>query len=385
MSNAALIVAAGSGSRFGGERPKQYADLAGRPVIRRTVEAFLASPVIDRIQLVIGEGHEQSYDDALGDLGLPAPVIGGDSRQASTLAGLEALAADPPANVLVHDGARPLVSGKLIARVIDGLAEHPAILPVVAVPDTLKRVDGNRVEGEIPRDHVRRSQTPQGFRFDLLLAAHRTHAGAGHTDDAAIVAASGVPVVTVEGEEDNIKITRNDDLDRAERLLGAASLRWRTGLGVDVHAFAEGRPLILGGIDIPHERGLAGHSDADVALHAITDAILGVLADGDIGSHFPPSDPQWRDASSVIFLEHAATLLRRKRGFIEHVDLVILCERPKIGPHRDAMRASIAGILGISTDKVSVKATTTEKLGFTGREEGIMAKAVVSVALEAGA
>ena len=381
MSNAALIVAAGNGSRFGGGRPKQYVDLAGLPVIRRTVMAFLAAPEIDRIRLVIGAGQEEACRQALGDLDLPGPVIGGDCRQASTLAGLEALAVDPPANVLVHDGVRPLVSGALISRVVEGLGRHPAVLPVVSVADTLKRVDGTDVRGEIPRDDVRRSQTPQGFRFDVLLAAHRRHGGAGHTDDAAIVAASGIPVVTVEGEEENIKITRNDDIDRAERLLGPGALAWRTGLGVDVHAFAEGRPLMLGGIRVPHEKGLAGHSDADVALHAITDALFGVMADGDIGSHFPPGDPQWRDASSDLFLEHAAKLLRGRRGFIEHVDLVILCERPKIGPHRDAMRGRIAAILGIAADRVSVKATTTERLGFTGREEGIMAKAVVSVAI----
>ncbi|MCB9945268.1 MAG: bifunctional 2-C-methyl-D-erythritol 4-phosphate cytidylyltransferase/2-C-methyl-D-erythritol 2,4-cyclodiphosphate synthase [Geminicoccaceae bacterium] len=383
MQNAVLIVAGGNSTRFGGDRPKQYARLGDRTVLRRAIDTFMAVPRIDHVQLVIGDGHLDDYRCATRGLDLPAPVMGGDDRQASTLHGLERLALDgPPVNVLVHDGARPLVSTALVERVLDGLARHEAILPVAAVPDTLKKVTGDRVTGEIPRDDVRRSQTPQGFRFDLLLAAHRKFAGTGRTDDAAIVGMSGGEVVTVEGEEDNIKITRNDDLARAARLCGLPAVRWRTGLGIDVHAFETGRPLVLGGLVIPHDRGLAGHSDADVALHAITDALFGAIADGDIGSHFPPGDPKWRDADSVIFLEHAASRVRARGGFIEHVDLVILCERPKIGPHRSAMRERIASILAIGIDQVSVKASTTERLGFTGREEGIMAHATVTVGME---
>ena len=394
MKTAALIVAGGSGSRFGGDLPKQYAPLLGIPVIRRTLRRFIDTGRIDAIQVVIGEGHHEAYEQATRGLDLWPVVTGGATRQESTLAGLEALRSLSPRDVLVHDAARPLTSPSLIGRVIDRLQHADAVIPVLPVTDTLKTLAGGRVTGEIARETVGRSQTPQGFRYELLLAAHRTHIGGTFTDDAAVFAAGGMVaaagmaaaggmiIETVAGEEDNIKITRSEDLDRAQRVLAAGTPSWRTGIGIDVHAFADGRPLILAGVTIPHEQGLAGHSDADVALHAITDALLGAIAEGDIGDHFPPSDPQWRDADSALFLRHAVSLVAAKGGSIEHLDLVLLCEAPRIGPHREAMRQSIATIMGLGVDRVSVKATTTERLGFTGRREGIMAHCVATLRLE---
>ena len=382
MKTTALIVAGGAGSRFGGDLPKQYAPLLGIPVIRRTLRRFIDTGRIDAIQVVIGEGHHEAYEQATRGLDLLPVVTGGATRQESTLAGLEALRSLSPRHVLVHDAARPLTSLSLIGRVIDRLQHADAVIPVLPVTDTLKTLADGRVTGEIARETVGRSQTPQGFRFELLLAAHRTQIGGTFTDDAAVFTAGGMIIETVAGEEDNIKITRSEDLDRAQRVLAAGAPSWRTGIGIDVHAFADGRPLILAGITIPHEQGLAGHSDADVALHAITDALLGAIAEGDIGDHFPPSDPQWRDADSALFLRHAVALVAAKGGSIEHLDLVLLCEAPRIGPHREAMRQSIATIMGLGVDRVSVKATTTERLGFTGRREGIMAHCVATLRLE---
>lgn len=381
MHCAALIVAAGRGERFGASLPKQYADLAGAPVLRRTVQAFRGCPGIGQVRVVIDPGHAEHYRKAVGDLDLPPAVAGGSTRQESVSRGLEALAADPPARVLIHDAARPLASPALIGRVMDALERHDAALPVLPVADTLKLVRDGMLAGERPRDGLARAQTPQGFRFAVILEAHRRLAGAAMTDDTALVAAMGVPVCAVAGEERNLKITTPDDMSEAGRRLAAAA-RWRTGTGFDVHRLVAGRRLVLGGIEIPHELGLDGHSDADVVLHALTDALLGCIAAGDIGTHFPPSDPQWAGASSDRFLAHARDLVQAAGGAVEHVDVTILCERPKIGPHRDAMRACIAGILGLPVDRVSVKATTTERLGFTGRGEGIAAQATATVALD---
>ena len=310
-------------------------------------------------------------------------MAGGDARQETVRRGLESLAELAPDRVLIHDAARPLVSAAVIDRVLVALDHHAAVLPVLPVVDSLKRVASGMVVGEAERDGLARAQTPQGFRFAAILAAHRSAAGAGYTDDTAIAAAAGLAVVAVAGEERNMKLTLPEDLAIAARHLGGG-VRWRTGLGFDVHAFAPERPLILCGVRIPHELGLAGHSDADVAFHAVTDAVLGTIAAGDIGSHFPPSDPTWRDADSAMFLRHAAALLAAHGGRIENVDLVIVCEQPKIGPHRAAMTARLAEVLGLVPGQVSVKATTSERLGFTGRGEGIAAQAVVSVALGAG-
>jgi 2-C-methyl-D-erythritol 4-phosphate cytidylyltransferase/2-C-methyl-D-erythritol 2,4-cyclodiphosphate synthase len=380
MRTVALVVAAGRGERFGGTLPKQYADLAGQPVLRRAVEAFVRHPRVAAVRVVIAAEDAALYTEATAGLPLMAPVFGASSRQETVRRGLESLVDDDPELVLIHDAARPLVSATVIDRVVDALARHPAALPALPVVDTLKRVADGLVVGEADRTGLARAQTPQGFRFPEILAAHRTAAAIGHTDDTMIAAAAGLTVAWVEGEERNMKLTLPADVAVAERFLSPA-VRWRTGLGFDVHAFAPDRPLFLCGVRVPHELGLAGHSDADVALHAVTDAIMGTIGAGDIGSHFPPSDPQWRDVDSALFLRHAVGLLAERGGRLENVDLVIICEHPKIGPHRAAMTARLAEILGTAVDQVSVKATTSERLGFTGRGEGIAAQAVVSVAL----
>ena len=380
MHTVALIVAAGRGERFGGTLPKQYAGLDGIPVLRRSILAFADHPAVEGVQAVIGPEDDDLYAAAAAGLDLLPPAVGAATRQATVRNGLESLVHLAPAKILIHDAARPLVSEAVIDRVARALDTHAAVLPVVPVVDTLKRVEGGMVTGEADRSHLARAQTPQGFRFADILKAHRAASGGNYTDDAAVAAAAGLEVVTVEGEERNLKLTLPEDLQTAERLL-VGGTRWRTGLGFDVHAFAPERPLILCGVSIPHELGLVGHSDADVAFHAITDAILGTIAAGDIGSHFPPNDAQWRDADSARFLRHAAAILAARGGRIENVDLVIVCERPRIGPYRAAMAARTGEVLGIASDRVSIKATTSEGLGFTGRGEGIAAQAVVSVAM----
>jgi 2-C-methyl-D-erythritol 4-phosphate cytidylyltransferase/2-C-methyl-D-erythritol 2,4-cyclodiphosphate synthase len=378
----ALVVAAGSGVRLGGALPKQYRLLDGRPMLRRSIETLAGVPAVDAVRVVIGERHAELYAAAAAGLDLLPPVVGGATRQDSVRLGLEALAEPNPALVLVHDAARPFVSRALIERVITELETADAVVPVVPVVDTLKRLDAaGRVAGEVPRESLARAQTPQGFRFEVLLEAHRRHANTACTDDTGVVAVNGVAVTTVSGEEENFKVTTEADLARAEALFADRPRRFVTGTGFDVHAFAAGRRLLLCGVEVPHERGLAGHSDADVALHAVTDALFGAMADGDIGSHFPPSDPAWRDASSDRFLRYAVERLTGRGGRLEHVDLTIIGERPKIGPHRDTLRASLAAILGITVEGVSVKATTTERLGFCGREEGLAAQAAVTVSL----
>ena len=381
MQTVALIVAAGKGERFGSGVPKQYACLGGVPILTRSIRAFVEHPWIDAVRVVIGEDDHERYAAATRGMALLEPAIGGTTRQATVRIGLESLAALSPERVLIHDAARPLISTAVIDRVLDALDQFPAALPVLPVVDTLKRLADGTVVGEADRAGLGRAQTPQGFHYAAILAAHRTVGDIGYTDDTAIAAAAGLAVAWVAGEERNLKLTVPEDHMVAERLLGGMP-RWRTGLGFDVHAFAPDRPLVLCGVRIPHELGLAGHSDADAAFHAITDAILGTIAAGDIGSHFPPSDERWRDADSAVFLRHAVELLAGKGGRIENVDLVIVCERPKIGPYREAMARRTAEILGITADRVGIKATTSERLGFTGRGEGIAAQAVVSVAME---
>lgn len=381
MGTVALVVGAGRGERFGSMLPKQYADLSGQPVLRRAVQAFVGHPRVDAVRVVIGAEDAELYAAATAGLPLLPPVIGGSTRQETVRRGLESLVELGPDRVLIHDAARPLVSAAVIDRVVDALERHAAVLPVLPVVDTLKRVAGAMVVGEAARDGLARAQTPQGFHFAAILAAHRAAPAAAYTDDTMIAAAAGIAVAWVEGEERNMKLTLPTDLTVAGRFLAPAR-RWRTGIGFDVHAFAPDRPLVLCGVRVPHELGLAGHSDADVALHAVTDALLGTIGAGDIGSHFPPGDPAWRDADSAVFLRHAVELLAERRGRIENADLVIVCERPKIGPHRAAMVDRLADLLGTAIDQVSVKATTSERLGFTGRGEGIAAQAVVSVAME---
>jgi 2-C-methyl-D-erythritol 4-phosphate cytidylyltransferase / 2-C-methyl-D-erythritol 2,4-cyclodiphosphate synthase len=377
----ALIVAAGRGSRFGGPLPKQYALLAGRPVLRYSLEAFRAADGVTQLRVVIGPGDEGHYEAAAAGLGLPAPVLGGASRQQSVLNGLEVLAAAPPDFVAIHDGARPFVRPVDIAACLDAAAAPGTDGAVLGVPlaDTLKRVGNGAIRETVPRADLWRAQTPQVFRFCPLLEAHRAVASLAAseatalTDDAAVAERAGLRIVMVPGREDNTKITTEDDLRRA------SVMETRTGFGFDVHSFGAGNAVMLGGIAIPHAQALAGHSDADVALHALTDAVLGAIGAGDIGKHFPPSDPQWRGASSDRFLRHAIELLVKRGGRVVHLDLTLVCEAPRIGPHREAMVASIARIAGIDGGRVSVKATTTEGLGFTGRREGIAAQAVATV------
>ena len=380
---AVLILAGGSGSRVGSDIPKQYLNLGGVPVIRRTVEVFLSHPAIDLIQVVIGAEDSERCGEALAGLGLPAPVTGGATRQNSGMRGLEALETAEPDYVLIHDAARPFVDHGTIDRVVRALEQASAVLPAVPVADTLKRGAGSPaiVTATVDRQDMWRAQTPQGFRFTEILSAHRATTGLELTDDTAVAEHAGMTVSLVPGAEDNFKITTQEDLRRAERMAAAMTGETRIGTGFDVHAFGEGDKVILCGVEIPHDQALEGHSDADVALHAVTDALLGAIAEGDIGSHFPPSDPQWRGAPSRVFLEHAAALVTGRGGWIGNIDLTIICEAPKVGPHRDAMQQSLSEILKIEAGRVSVKATTTEKLGFTGRGEGIAAQAAVTVLL----
>jgi len=383
---AAVIVAAGRGARAGGEVPKQYRDIAGEPMIRATLRAFVDHAGIATVQPVIHPADTAIYRAATADLAkLAAPVAGGATRQASVRAGLEALVAAAPTTVLIHDAARPFVSAALIDRAIAAAAQSGAAVPAIAVADTVKRVDAAAIVVEtLDRDRLRMVQTPQAFDFNLILAAHRRAAGSGRenfSDDAALAEWAGHRVGVFEGESGNVKVTTNEDFARAEltRLANLSDLR--TGNGFDVHAFADGDHVTLGGVRIAHSRGLTGHSDADVALHALVDAILGALAEGDIGTHFPPSDPQWKGAASDRFLAFACERVRARAGMIAHLDVTIVCEAPRIAPHRDAMRSRIAAIANIPATRVSVKATTSEKLGFTGRGEGIAAMATATLRL----
>jgi 2-C-methyl-D-erythritol 4-phosphate cytidylyltransferase/2-C-methyl-D-erythritol 2,4-cyclodiphosphate synthase len=381
MPTAALILAAGRGTRLGGDIPKQYLDLAGQPVLRHSIIAFARHKAVNFVRVVIHADDRGAYERAAAGLGLLAPVPGGADRQESVRLGLESLAELAPERVLIHDGARPLVDAATISRSLDALASAPGAIAAVPLADTLKRDAAGLARGGIDRTGLWRAQTPQAFDFAKILAAHRAAAGAGLTDDAAVAERAGLAVRLVQGSEDNIKVTTRDDLLRAERLLAGMFGDTRVGSGFDVHAFGPVRPLMLCGIEVPHERGLEGHSDADVGLHALTDALLGALGAGDIGQHFPPSDPQWRGAASDRFLRHAADLVGAAGGLIAHLDVTLICERPKIGPHRERMRARIGEILDHARDRISVKATTTEGLGFTGRGEGIAAQATATVRL----
>jgi 2-C-methyl-D-erythritol 4-phosphate cytidylyltransferase/2-C-methyl-D-erythritol 2,4-cyclodiphosphate synthase len=379
----ALVVACGRGERFGSDRPKQYLPLAGKPLLRHALGRLCRHPAVDRVRAVIHPDDAALYTAAAEGLDLLEPVPGGATRQDSVRLGLESLVDQPPELVLIHDGARPLVSAAVVDGVLQALRSYPAALPVLPVTDTLKRGAEGIVAGTVDRVDLYRAQTPQGFVYERILRAHRRFAGAAMTDDAALAEADGLAVALVVGDEDNVKITEPADLARAERLLGAAS-RSCTGFGFDVHRLAPGDGIILLGVGVPCPLRLLGHSDADVGLHALTDALLGTIGAGDIGSHFPPSEARWADADSAIFLTHARDLVAAAGGHIEHVDVTLICEQPRIGPHRAAMTARVAGLLGLRSDRVSVKATTTERLGFTGRGEGIAAQAVATVRLPNG-
>ena len=372
----ALVVAAGRSVRTGGDIPKQYRPVAGRPLLAHAVSALKGHPAIGRVHVVVAEGEEARAKDAVGEQDVSIG-IGGATRQESVRLGLAQLARDgAPARVLVHDAARPFVPRAMIDRVLDALDDSPGVCPALRVVDSLRRGD-RLVEAEVPRDHLWRVQTPQGFRFAELVEAH-AKALDGATDDAEVLRAAGHDVRLVEGDERAMKVTMPQDFEAAERLVSWATV---CGSGYDVHRFGPGDHLWLCGIRIPHGKGLLGHSDADVALHALTDAVLGALGAGDIGTHFPPSDARWKGASSDRFLAHAVDLVRQAGGRLLHCDITLICEAPKIGPHRDAMLARLATILEADAPRLSVKATTTEGLGFAGRREGIAAQAIATIRL----
>jgi 2-C-methyl-D-erythritol 4-phosphate cytidylyltransferase/2-C-methyl-D-erythritol 2,4-cyclodiphosphate synthase len=382
---AAVVVAAGRGLRAGGDLPKQYRQLFGQPVIRASLAVLARHREISVVQPVTHRDDVRNYQQAIEGLDLLPPIEGGASRQASVRAGLEALAKLGPELVLVHDAARPFVSDVLITRAIVAARASGAAVPVIAVSDTVKTVDPDgAVTGTLDRASLRIVQTPQAFRFPPLLDAHRRATAAGHedfTDDAALAEWAGLKVTTFEGERGNVKLTTDDDFAQAEAARLAALSDVRTGFGFDVHQFGAGDHVMLGGVRISHQRGVSGHSDADVVLHALVDAILGALAEGDIGVHFPPSDPRWRGASSDRFLAFAVERVRARRGRIAHLDVTIVCEMPRIGPHRDAIRARIAEIAGVPIERVGIKATTSEQMGSVGRGEGMAAFANATVRL----
>ncbi len=374
MRIAAILVAAGSGSRFGAETPKQFLSVAGKPVIRHAAEALARD-----VRLLQPVGDAAAISAALGDLACLPTVPGGATRQDSVRAGLEALAPHAPDVVLVHDAARPVIPAGTIAALLAALENAPGAIPAQPVADTLKRVAQGTIAETVPRDGLYRAQTPQAFRFSALLAAHRAGL-VGATDDASLLEAAGQAVAIVAGSDDNIKLTYPEDLARLERIM-TVPLYPRTGTGFDVHVMAENRPMVLCGVTVPHDKGLAGHSDADVGIHALCDAIYGALAEGDIGRHFPPSEATWKNADSARFLAHAAERIAARGGRLANADVTLICERPKIAPHAAAMMTRLASILGVEVGRISVKATTTEKLGFTGRGEGIAAQAVATVLL----
>jgi 2-C-methyl-D-erythritol 4-phosphate cytidylyltransferase/2-C-methyl-D-erythritol 2,4-cyclodiphosphate synthase len=383
----ALIVAAGEGVRAGGI-PKQFQTIGETAILGHALGAFLDHDAIDAVQVVIGEGQERLYRTAVPrHAKLRPPVTGGTTRQASVRNGLRALAAKAPAIVLIHDAVRPFVSAALIDRVSSALSDVAGVVPTVPIASTLKRVENGRVTATVPRDGLEAAETPQGFAFAAIHAAHDKAAAAGatFTDDAAVAEWAGMTIHAVAGDPGNVKLTTAADIAAADRrFAGEEALRLgdvRVGIGFDVHALGPGHKVVLGGVVIEHTRGLFGHSDADVVLHALTDAVLGALGEGDIGEHFPSSDPQWQDASSDRFLADAAARVKARGGVIAHLDVAYIGEGPRIAPHREAMRASIAEICGIAVDRVGVKATTNEGLGFIGRGEGVSAYAVATVRL----
>jgi 2-C-methyl-D-erythritol 4-phosphate cytidylyltransferase / 2-C-methyl-D-erythritol 2,4-cyclodiphosphate synthase len=386
-----VVVAGGRGERLGGDRPKQYVTCAGRPLMVHTIEALAASFPFSAIAAVIGPADRALYDQAVAHLttsaaqALGPPAIGGATRQQSVLSGLEALTATALDIVLIHDAARPFPSAALVARAIEAAERHGAAAPGTAMSDTVKQVNiDGRVLSTPPRSSLRAVQTPQAFRFPLILAAHRRAAAAGVgdlTDDVAVAEWAGAPAYVFEGDPANIKVTTMQDLNAAEARLAPNLGETRVGQGFDVHAFAPGDHVWLCGVRIAHSAALSGHSDADVGLHALADALYGALAEGDIGQHFPPSDPQWKGTASKLFLAHAAERVRARGGVIVHLDATLICEAPKIGPHRETMRARVAEIAGLDLGRVAVKATTTERLGFAGRSEGIACLATATVRL----
>jgi 2-C-methyl-D-erythritol 4-phosphate cytidylyltransferase/2-C-methyl-D-erythritol 2,4-cyclodiphosphate synthase len=382
---AAILVAAGRGLRAGTGGPKQYRMIGGQTVIYRAMEAFCRHPDVAAVQPVLHPDDNAMFDTACAGLRHEPPTPGGATRQASVHAGLEALASQKPDIVLIHDAARPFVSPAVISRAIEAAAESGAAIPTIAVNDTIKLVDGSgHVEATPERARLRIAQTPQAFKYDVILEAHRRAAREGRsdfTDDGALAEWVGLTVATFEGDGTNMKLTTPEDFIREEARLAAQLGDIRTGTGYDVHAFGDGDHVMICGVRVPHTRGFLAHSDGDVGLHALVDAILGALADGDIGSHFPPSDMKWKGASSDQFLKYAIGRVTARGGRIANLEVTMICERPKIGPLRDTMRARIADITGVNISRVAVKATTSERLGFTGREEGIAATASATIRL----
>ena len=385
VRTAAILVAAGRGLRAGAGGPKQYRTVGGQTVIFRAMQAFCGHPDVSTVQPVVNPDDIALFNDAVASLRHAAPAKGGATRQASVHAGLEALTADKPDIVLIHDAARPFVTSAVISRAIDAAGRTGAAVPAIPVTDTIKQVgDGGDVTGTPERARLRIAQTPQAFRYDVILEAHRRAAREGFgdfTDDAALAEWAGLTVATFEGDAANMKLTTPEDFVREEARLGAMLGDIRTGTGYDVHAFGEGDHVMICGVRVPHNKGFLAHSDGDVGLHALVDAILGALADGDIGSHFPPSDPKWKGASSDRFLKYAVDRVTVRGGRVANLEVTMICERPKIGPLRDTMRARIAEISGIDISRIAVKATTSERLGFTGREEGIAATASATIRL----
>jgi len=382
---AAILVAAGRGLRAGSGGPKQYRSIGGQTVIFRAMEPFCCHPQIFAVQPVVNADDTVVFSDTVNELRHEPAAIGGATRQASVHAGLEALVSQKPDVVLIHDAARPFVSAAVISRAIEAASRTGAAIPAIPVTDTIKLIDGSgNVEATPERARLRVAQTPQAFRFDVILDAHRRAARDGRsdfTDDAALAEWAGLTVATFEGDPANMKLTTPEDFVRGEARLGAMLSDVRTGNGYDVHAFGAGDHVMICGVRVPHSRGFLAHSDGDVGLHALVDAILGALADGDIGSHFLPTDPKWKGAASDQFLKYAVDRVTARGGRIAHLDVTLICERPKIGPLRDAMRGRIAEITGLALSRVAVKATTSERLGFTGREEGIAAVASATIRL----
>lgn len=361
--------------------PKQYLDVGGMAILRRTVNIFLENENIDYIRVVIHPDDRDLYDKAMDGLELPEPVLGGDSRQRSVFNGLEAISHIMPEYVYIHDAARPFLQQKTLNRLVHQVEEYGAVIPALNVTDTIKYMSMDNIDSTLDRNFLYRAQTPQAFRYKAIYMAHRHQENKELTDDSAVAEQSGLKVRIIEGSENNFKITTQQDLIKAQTMTQNSYTDVRTGYGVDVHAFKNGDHVILGGVKIPHNQALKGHSDADVALHALTDALLGAMALGDIGDHFPPSDDKWKGVSSHIFLKHAAQLIYEQDGVIANIDLTIICEEPKISPHRDKIRDRISEILDLDMARVSVKATTTEKLGFTGKKQGIMAQAMATIRL----
>ncbi|WP_369723543.1 bifunctional 2-C-methyl-D-erythritol 4-phosphate cytidylyltransferase/2-C-methyl-D-erythritol 2,4-cyclodiphosphate synthase [Bradyrhizobium sp. LLZ17] len=382
---AVVLVAAGRGLRAGAGGPKQYRQIGGQPVIFRAMEAFSRHPDVFAVQPVVNQDDSAMFTAAVAGLSHEPPTNGGATRQASVLAGLEALAQHKPDIVLIHDAARPFVSQGLISRAIEAANRTGAAIPAIPVTDTIKLTgEGGNVEDTPDRARLRIAQTPQSFRFDVILEAHHRAAKDGRsdfTDDAAIAEWAGLTVATFEGDVANMKLTTPEDFVREEARMASLLGDIRTGTGYDVHAFGEGDHVMICGVRVPHSKGFLAHSDGDVGLHALVDAILGALADGDIGSHFPPSDVKWKGASSDQFLKYAVERITQRGGRVANLEVTMICERPKIGPLRDIMRARIAEISGVDISRVAVKATTSERLGFTGREEGIAATASATIRL----